>query len=349
MRSPSTLVAIVGPTGSGKSALALHLAKRFPSEVVSCDALQVYRGVDIGTGKLSVSERRGIAHHLLDVADAQEEFSAASYLRLAVPIIERIDAQGKLPLVVGGTGLYLRALLRGLFVGPGRDPQLRHRLAAIAERRGRAFLHRMLGRLDPESATRIHRNDLVRTVRALEVCLLAKRPMSQLMKERESPLSGFRPLLVGIAPPRRELARRIEERVQGMFERGLVDEVRRIIREFGADAAAIKAIGYRQVSQHLAGDIPLDEARQATVRATLQYAKRQMTWFRREQGVVWFQCFGDDLEASETIEKYLRARIALKSSERSESLEPNRANESSGPWKPFESFKEEGVHAKTAS
>ena len=353
VRSP--LLGIVGPTGAGKSALALRLAASFPAEIVSCDALQVYRGANIGTGKLSVSERRGITHHLLDVADPSQEFSAASYIRLAAPIIKDIDSRGKVPIVVGGTGLYLRALLRGLFEGPGRDLQLRNRIVDIARRRGLEFVHRMLRRVDPGSARRIHPNDLIRTVRALEVRLLAKRPMSDLMEERTSLLAGYHAVLVGLAPPRRELAGRIEDRVRGMFEHGLADEVRRIVSDFGHDAPVTKAIGYRQVARYLAGEIGLDEAQYLTVKATLQYAKRQMTWFRREEGVVWFACSGDDPEGQETIDKYLRAREALiprgvrGPAEHVESIESSESIEAIEPIGPIRPIGEEGVHAKTTS
>ena len=356
MRGPySPLLGIVGPTGAGKSALALHLAASFPAEIVSCDALQVYRGADIGTGKLSVSERRGITHHMLDVADPSQEFSAASYIRLAAPIIKDIDGRGKVPVVVGGTGLYLRALLRGLFDGPGRDPQLRNRIENIALRRGQEFVHRMLHRVDPASAGRIHPNDLIRTVRALEVSLLAKRPMSDLMEERTSPLAGYRAVLVGLAPPRGELARRIEDRVRGMFENGLADEVQRMVSDFGHDAPVAKAIGYRQVAKYLAGEIGLDEAQRLTVKATLQYAKRQMTWFRREEGVVWFAFSGDDPEGQETIEEYLRAREGLTPlgargpAEHVETIESSESTEAIEPIGPIRPIGEEGVHAKTTS
>lgn len=349
------LLGIVGPTASGKSALALRLAQSVPAEIVSCDALQVYRGADIGTGKLPVSERRGIPHHLMDVVEPSEEFSAARYIRLATPIIKDLEARGKVPLLVGGTGLYLRALRRGLFQGPGRVAGLRKRLEEIERRRGRAFLHRMLRRVDPTSAERVHPNDRIRTVRALEVCLVARRPMSELMKERSSPLAGHRGVLVGLAPPRRELARRIERRVRGMFEQGLIDEVQRILREFGKDAPVVKAIGYRQVARYLAGEIDLDDARSSTEKATLQYAKRQMTWFRREEGVIWFTACGDEPDAGDTVEKYLRARGALipRRSEglagQIESLESFEAFAPAESFEPSEPFEEEGVHAKTAS
>ena len=358
MREPA-LVGIVGPTGSGKSALALRLAEIFDGEVVGCDALQVYRGADIGTGKLTVPERRQVPHHLLDVADPSSEFSAASYIRLAAPIVEGIDRRGKLPLVVGGTGLYLRALVRGLFDGPGRDPKLRGRLAAIADRRGSRFVHRMLHRLDPVSAKRIHENDTVRAVRALEVNLLAKRPMSDMMRERTSPLIGYRVLLVGIAPARAELVRRVDARITEMFGRGLIDEVSGLMSDYGSEAPVLKAIGYRQVAQYLAGEFDLERARELTLKATLQYAKRQMTWFRREN-VMWFAGSGDELEVVEEVEQYLRRVKTLNpiiplpdkgDSGRQETSCHSQARQTPGEGRktlhPLNG--EEGVHAKTAS
>ena len=351
----SALVGIVGPTASGKSALALHLAEALGGEIVGCDALQVYRGADIGTGKVPVGEQRGIHHHLLDVADPSREFSAAAYIRLAAPIVEDIDRRGKLPLVVGGTGLYVRALLQGLFEGPGRDPAIRKRITAIADRRGARFVHRMLVRIDPASAKRIHHNDTVRAVRALEVSLLAKRPMSELMAERARPLDGFRAVLIGITPPRRELARRIEARIEEMFVRGLVDEVRGLVQEYGSDAPVLKAIGYRQVADYLAGECDLESARRLILKATLQYAKRQLTWFRSEPGVVWFAGSGDEPEVAEAIERYLRSEKMVP-----HPLIPPPDKEDSGRQEMSSHYQrgqtlgdgpivEEGVHAKTAS
>lgn len=290
------LVAIVGPTGSGKSALAIAIARRFGGEVVSCDALQVYRGLDIGTGKLTPAERAGVPHHLLDVIEPDKVFSAADYLRLAAPTIRKIDERGRLPIVAGGTGLYLRALLKGLAEAPGRDPELRARLRRLASRRGLEFLHRMLARVDRSSADRLHPNDRLRVERALEITLRSRRPMSELMAHRQSPLPDYRPILIGLGPPKSELARRIEARVGAMFERGLVDEVRRLVAAHGAEAPAFKAIGYREVIRHLAGEMDLEEARRLTVRASLQYAKRQRVWFHREPGISWFAGGGDEPE-----------------------------------------------------
>jgi tRNA dimethylallyltransferase len=304
-----TIIAIVGPTGAGKSELALELAESLVGEVVSFDALQVYRGLDIGTAKVLPSERRGIPHHLLDEVEANEEFSAAEFVRRAVPAIEDIAARGKVPILVGGTGLYLRALRRGLFEGPGRSPGIRDRLLAIADRRGTKALHRMLRRWDPDLARRIHENDRVRLIRGLEVYLASGRRMSELMITRRRPLEGFQDILVGLRPDREVLKARVEARVNAMFARGLVDEVRRLLLAHGAGIPAFKAIGYREVLLHLDGELDVDGARRLTLLATTQYAKRQMTWFRREPEVRWFDGCGDDRGVRARVLGYIQAAI----------------------------------------
>lgn len=303
------LVAIVGPTGAGKSDLALDLAEQFDGEVVSVDALQVYRGLDIGTAKVPREARRGIPHHLLDEVAPNEEFSAAEFVKRAVPVIEGIAARGKVPILVGGTGLYLRALTRGLFEGPGRSPEVRDRLRALADRRGPKALHRLLMRWDPPLAARIHENDGIRLVRGLEVYLSSGRRMSELMAERRRPLEGFRDILVGLRPDREVLKARVEARVLSMFSRGFLEEVRRLRREHGAGIPAFKAIGYREVLLHLDGEMDLDSARNLMVRATTQYAKRQMTWFRREPEVHWFEGCGDDARVRARVLDTIRRAI----------------------------------------
>ncbi len=303
------LVAIVGPTGSGKSTLALALADRLRGEVVSCDALQVYRGLDIGTAKLPRAERRGIPHHLLDQVEADEEFSAAEFVRRAVLAVEDIASRGKLPILVGGTGLYLRALRRGLFEGPGRSPRIRERLQSIADRRGPRALHRILRRWDPDLAARIHENDSVRLVRGIEVFLSSGRKMSDLMRTRERPLRGFQDILVGLRPDREVLKARVEARVHAMFTRGLVDEVRRLRLEHGGRIRAFKAIGYREVMRHLDREIDVDDARRLTILSTTQYAKRQMTWFRREPDVHWFEGCGDDADVEARVLDWIRRAL----------------------------------------
>jgi tRNA dimethylallyltransferase len=302
-------VAIVGPTGAGKSELALDLAESLGGEVVSFDALQVYRGLDIGTAKVPPSERRGIPHHLLDEVEPNEEFSAAKFVLRAVPIIEGIAARGKLPILVGGTGLYLRALRKGLFEGPGRSTGIRDRLGAIANRRGAQALHRILRQWDPYLAERIHPNDRIRLVRGIEVYLACGRKMSELMRTRRKPLEGFQDILIGLRPDREVLKARVEARVHAMFARGLVEEVRRLRLEHGAGIPAFKAIGYREVLLHLDCEIDVDGARRLTLLATTQYAKRQMTWFRCEPEVQWFEGCGDDAGVRARVLDYVRRAI----------------------------------------
>jgi tRNA dimethylallyltransferase len=300
---------VVGPTGSGKSALGIRLAGRFAGEIISCDALQVYRRLDIGTGKVTPSERAGVPHHLLDLIEPDQEFSAADFVQSAAPLVREMDLRGKLPIIVGGTGLYLRSLRKGLFEGPGRVPEIRERLSEIALRRGSSYVHRILSRLDPVAAARIHENDLVRMSRALEVNLASRNKMSDMMLERRSPLKGYAFILVGLSPKRAELIKRIEQRVAKMFEAGFVDEVRSLVDELGAEITAFKAIGYREIVRFLQGDVSLDEARRLTVKSTVQYAKRQMTWFRREEGVRWFAGWGDDPELFQEACEYLQVEI----------------------------------------
>jgi tRNA dimethylallyltransferase len=308
-RGPSVMVAVVGPTGSGKSELAVALAEELSGEVVSCDALQVYRGLDVGTAKLPVAHRRGVPHHLLDEIDADREFSAAEYVSRAVPVIEGIAGRGRLPLVVGGTGLYLRALRNGLFEGPGRLPDLRERLSKLMERRGTRALHRVLRRCDPVLAARVHPNDRVRLVRGVEVALAAGKPMSELMMSRRRPLADFHDILVGLRPRRDVLEKRIAARVATMFSSGLVEEVGRLRDAFGTDSPAFKAIGYREALRLLSGEMTEREAKESTTRATLRYSKRQMTWFRREPGVRWFDGCGEDATLRTCVSEYLRREI----------------------------------------
>jgi tRNA dimethylallyltransferase len=285
----SPVVAVVGPTASGKSALALGLARARNGEIVSCDSLQVYRGLDIGSAKATAEERRAVPHHLLDVVDPDQDFSAADYARLARAAIGEVAARGRLPIVAGGTGLYLRALRRGLFAGPSRDPDLRRRLERIAERRGDARLHRLLARVDPEAAARIPTSDRLRVIRALEVYRASGRTLSAHHREDAPAPDGRRWLVVGLDPPREALRAAVEARTRRMLEAGLLDEVRALVARYGgADLRPLRAIGYRQAVAVVRGTQTVDDAQRDIVKETMRYAKRQMTWFRHQEDVRWF-------------------------------------------------------------
>jgi tRNA dimethylallyltransferase len=291
------LVAVVGPTGSGKSGLALAIAETFGGEVVNCDSLQVYRYFDIGTAKLPLEERRGIPHHLMDIANPDEVFTAGEYARLARIAIAEISDRGRLPVVAGGTGFYLRALLDGLFEGPARDQSLRDRLAARETRRP-ASLHRLLRRFDRESASKIHANDIPKVTRALEVCLLTRRPVSEMYREGRDALRGYRTLKIGLSPDRDALYQSLDARCAAMFENGLLDEVKRILAMgYPAACKPFESHGYKQALQLLNGELNAKEAVFYAQRNTRNYAKRQMTWFRKEAGMTWLKGFGAAAEA----------------------------------------------------
>jgi tRNA dimethylallyltransferase len=287
------LVAVAGPTGSGKSDLALEIAERFNGEILNCDSLQVYRHFDIGTAKLPASERRGIPHHLIDILNPDEIFTAGEYARLARRTLSEISARGRLPVVAGGTGFYLRALLDGLFQGPTRDSSLRERLAAREARR-RGSLHRLLTRFDSRAASRIHPNDLPKVTRAVEVCLLARRPVTELFLEGRDGLRGYATLKLGLLPDRDALYERLDARCRAMFEGGLVEEVRHILAlGFPPSAKPFESHGYKQALQLIHGELNPRDALFYAQRNTRNYAKRQITWFRREPGLEWLKGFGD--------------------------------------------------------
>ena len=282
------VVAIVGPTASGKSQLAIVVAKRFGGEVLNCDSLQMYRYFDLGTAKLAPAEREAVPHHFLDVLNPDQQFAAGEYMRQARAVLAEVSARGHLPIVVGGTGFYLRALVDGLFVGPGRSAELRQRLARRAEEKGAAYLHRLLQRMDAATARQIHPNDLPKLIRAIEVCLLARRPASDLYRQGRAKLEGYCVLKVGLNPPRAALYEKINQRTRQLFERGLVQEVQSILdRGYPATVPPLGAHGYRQALDFLGGRISLEEAIYHAQTRTRQYAKRQMTWFRREKRILW--------------------------------------------------------------
>ena len=310
------LVAVAGPTGSGKSELALVLAEAFAGEIVNCDSLQVFRHFDIGTAKLAMAERRGVPHHLIDVVDPDQLFTAGEYARMARRTLGGITERGRLAIVAGGTGFYLRALVDGLFLGPERDAALRERLAAREARRA-GSLHRLLTRLDPETAARIHPHDVPKVTRALEVSLVARRPASELFRQGRDRLTGYRTLKLGLLPDREALNRRLDARTERMFAGGLVEEVESILKlGFPATAKPFESHGYRQALQLLRGELNRREAVFYAQRKTRQYAKRQITWFRKEADMVWLRGFGEDgeiqREAVERVGEFLGKSHRLK-------------------------------------
>lgn len=287
------LVVILGPTASGKTHLSLEIAERFQGEIVNCDSVAMYREFSIGTAKPTPEERARVPHHLLDVIEPTAYTTAGEYARIAREVLQQIRQREALPIVVGGTGLYLRALLEGLFTGPERSEELRERLRVRAHERGPHYLHRLLQRLDSTASARIHENDIPKTIRAIEVCLAAKRPMTEQWQSGRQPLTGFSLLRIGLDPHRADLYRRIHERVLAMFDAGLVEETKELLRKYGEAARPLSSIGYKQVVQLLRGELTREAAVDAVQQAHRNYAKRQMTWFRREPEVRWLQGFGD--------------------------------------------------------
>ena len=288
-------VLLLGPTGSGKTALSLALAERFGGEIVSCDSVAVYRGMDLGTAKPSPEERARVVHHLIDVADPDEAFTAGEYSRQARAALREIAARGRLPIVTGGTGLYLRALTEGLFAGPVRREDLRARLRRNVEKHGGAWLHRVLAKVDSASAERIHANDTPKLIRAIEVCFAGRRPLSEVLASPEvakDPLTGFRLLRIGLNPPRQELYERLNRRCAEMFGAGLLQETRALLACYGP-IKVLDSLGYRQALSVLIKGISEKVALAEAQQGHRNYAKRQMTWFRREPEVHWLEGFGD--------------------------------------------------------
>ena len=286
-------VLVLGPTGSGKTALSLVLGERFGGEIVSCDSVAVYRGMDLGTAKPTREDRARLPHHLIDVAEPDQPFTAGEYSRRARAALREISGRAHLPIVTGGTGLYLRALTDGLFAGPSRQQELRERLALSRQTHGDAWLHRLLTRLDPTSAARIHANDMAKLIRAIEVCLAARKPLSEVMAR--DPLTGFRLLRIGLNPARKQLYERLNRRAEAMFAAGLIEETRGLLERFGP-VKVLDSLGYRQVMAVLAGTLSLPAAIEAAQQGHRNYAKRQLTWFRREPDVHWLESFGDEAE-----------------------------------------------------
>jgi tRNA dimethylallyltransferase len=292
------VVAVLGPTASGKTSLGLAIARRFRGEIVNCDSVAMYREFEIGTAKPSAAERAEVPHHLLDCADPLTDVSAGEYARQARPILREIERRGRLPIVSGGTGLYLRALVEGLFSGPQRSEDLRNKLRARAQKHGSEHLHRILRRLDASAADRIHAHDVPKVIRAVEVCLGSLRPsrrtMTELWQQGREPLRGFRILRLGLNPERAALYARINRRAAKMFEKGLIAETKQLLEKYGEHARPLASLGYKQALQFLRGDLDRQSALAAAQQAHRNYAKRQITWFRREPDVHWLAGFGDD-------------------------------------------------------
>jgi tRNA dimethylallyltransferase len=304
------LVVLLGPTASGKTALSLALAERFNGEVVNCDSVAVYRDFEIGTAKPTAAERARVPHHCIDIVSPEREYSAGEYQRDGRAAIADITARGKLPIVTGGTGLYLRALLEGLFDGPQRSEELRNRLRRSAVRHGAGWLARLLERLDSAAAGRIHANDTPKLIRAIEVSLEARRPITEAWAAGAEPLTGYRILRLGLAPERTALYGRIDARAAAMFERGLVAETEQLIAKYGAERRIFGTLGYRQAKQLLAGELSEAQAIDTAQRGHRNYAKRQFTWFRREPEVRWLTGFGDTPEIQQAATEAVAARAA---------------------------------------
>jgi tRNA dimethylallyltransferase len=303
------LVAILGPTGSGKTALSLKIATRFNGEIVNCDSVGVYREFFIGTAKPTPEERTRAPHHLFDAIDPRSYTTAGDYARRARSVLKEIRSRGALPIVVGGTGLYLRALLEGLFPGPERSEELRERLRTQAQLRGSEYLHRVLKRLDSVAAAKIHANDTPKLVRAIEVCLAARQPITRQWEQGSDRLQGFRILRLGLNPGRVELYQRVNLRVCAMFDKGLVQETQELLAKYGQSARPLASIGYREVVQLLKKEISREQVVAAVQQAHRNYAKRQMTWFRREPQVQWLAGFGDHSEIQAQAVSLVRAKL----------------------------------------
>lgn len=289
------LLAVLGPTATGKSALGLTLAERLGGEILNCDSTAVFRGFDIGTDKVPVRDQRGIPHHLIDIADPTDDYSAADYARDAAAAVGAILARGRVPVLVGGTGFYFRALTRGLFPGVPRDPDLRARLEQLGRRGGSARLHRVLRRVDPPSAARIQPADQKRVVRALEVYFKTGRPLTQHFADTVSPLPPtVRVVSLALQLPYSDLLPRLQRRVDQQFESGLLDEMRgNLARGVPATARPFTGLVYRQALEHLQGVRDEASTRALIVQENRRYARRQLTWFRQEPQLQWFEGPGE--------------------------------------------------------
>jgi tRNA dimethylallyltransferase len=280
--------------------------------VLACDSTQLYRGFDIGTAKPSQADRRGIPHHLIDTLTPQEEATAGGYRQMALAVLEDLRQRGRLPMLTVGTGLYLRALLEGLAEVPQRSEELRERLRASAEEHEAGYLHRLLKRLDPETANKIAPADEQKLIRAIEVCILARKPLSEVHRSGRKPLEGWRPLKIGLLPPREALYERIHARTNAMLAHGWMEEVRNLMASgLREHAKPFDFIGYRELREVLRGEKKLEEARAAIQQSTRQYAKRQLTWFRKDPAIHWLAGLGDDQQVQRDAICWLRKTIPL--------------------------------------
>jgi len=305
------VVAVLGPTATGKSALALALAERFGGEIINCDSTAVYRGFDIGTDKLPLAARRGIPHHLIDIVNPTDEYTAAQYARDAAEAIRAVHGRGHLPILAGGTGFYFRALTRGLFPGPGRDDEMRRRLERVAERRGLTFLHRMLGRVDPASASRIQSGDLKRMVRALEVYFLTGRPLTAHFAETASLIPDVDVLAIGVRLPAAAISDRVTRRVDEQFAAGLLEEIRGLLAAGVPETARpFGGLVYRQALEFLHGVRGEAETRALIAQENRRYARRQLIWFRKEPNLVWFDGPGETPAAIAAVTRVVHERIS---------------------------------------
>jgi tRNA dimethylallyltransferase len=314
------LIVLIGPTASGKTSLALRLAQEFDGEIVSCDSVAVYREMEIGTAKPSREERNLVQHHMIDIAWPDEVCTAGDYSRQAREALTGITERGHTPIVAGGTGLYLRALIDGLFPAPPQKPGQRERLRKIASTRGPAYLHRLLTRLDPAAAAAIHANDVPKVVRAVEVSLASveahqspatgkRTPMTAQWQQGRDALTGYRILRLGLNPPRPRLYERINQRAAAMFDRGLVEETERLLARYGPDCRPLTSLGYAEATAVLRNELTRDEAVAKAQQGHRNYAKRQLTWFRREPNMHWLEGCGGDTniidEAISLVSKHL--------------------------------------------
>jgi tRNA dimethylallyltransferase len=303
-------VAVLGPTATGKSALALAIAERYGGEIINCDSTAVYRGFDIGTDKIAAADRRGIAHHLIDIAEPTDDYTAAQYARDAAVAIRDVHARGRLPILAGGTGFYFRALTRGLFPGPGRNAALRRRLETIAARREVTFLHRLLRKVDPESALRIQPRDLKRLVRALEVYFLTGRPLTAHFADTQSPIADVEVLGIGLRLPAADISRRVTRRVDAQFARGLLDEIRALLGRGVPEAARpFGGLVYRQAMEHLRGVRDEASTRALIAQENRRYARRQLIWFRKEPNLSWFDGPGESAATIDVVQRVIAERL----------------------------------------